>query len=148
MILISSFEQAIKLLVTGNSDVFQIILNSLLITGSAIFLAMILGVPLGVLLALRKFKGRGLLLTFVNTGMGLPPVVVGLILSLLLFRSSILGFLNLLYTPFAIILAETIIALPVVAALTASSVQALNPKIRLQLMALGASKWQQIFSIL
>ena len=98
--------------------------------------------PAGVLLALSPFPGRRLVVALVNTGMGLPPVVVGLFVSIMLWRSGPLGFLELLYTPAAMVLAQVVIAFPIVAGLTLAAVQQLNPNLRLQLLALGASRVQ------
>ena len=103
--------------------------------------------PLGTALALSKFPGRAFLLSLINTGMALPPVVVGLFVAMSLWRSGPLGDLKLIYTPAAIIIAQTIISAPVVTGLTAAALQQLNPRLRLQLYGLGASRIQMIFSL-
>ena len=140
--------QAFWLLIQGDPEVLRITLLSLEVSGSAILLALLLGVPFGALLALTHFPGRGLVISLVNTGMGLPPVVVGLFVSILLWRGGPLGFLGLLYTPAAMILAQVIIAFPIVAGLTLAALQSLNPKLRLQLLALGASRLQLVWLLL
>lgn len=107
-----------------------------------------LGIPVGALLALNRFPGRGFIVSLVNTGMGLPPVVVGLFVTIFLWRNSLLGFLELLYTPGAMVLAQVVIAFPIVAGLTLAALQALNPRLRLQLLALGASRVQLVLLLL
>ncbi len=140
--------KAFWLLLTGDPEVLGITLLSLKVSGSATFCALFLGIPVGALLALTRFPGRGFVISLVNTGMGLPPVVVGLFVTILLWRSSVLGFLELLYTPAAMILAQVSIAFPIVAGLTLSALQSLNPKLRLQLLALGASRIQVVLLLL
>lgn len=115
---------------------------TLFVSGVAIVISMLLGVPLGIGLALGRFPGRRLLITLVNTGMGLPPVVVGLFVFLLLARSGPLGHLDLLYTPTAMILAQIIIALPLVVGVTLAGIQGLDPRLHLQILSLGASRMQ------
>lgn len=130
-----------------NQEVFQITLLSLQISGLATLLSLLIGLPFGTLLALSNFRGRSLLLSLVNTGMGLPPVVVGLFVAMLLWRSGPLGPLNLIYTPIAIVIAQVIIAAPVVSGLTTAALQSLDPRLRLQLLGLGASRWQMIWEL-
>jgi len=130
-----------------DAEVFQITLLSLQISGLATGISLLLGLPFGTLLALAKFRGRSLLLSLVNTGMGLPPVVVGLVVALTLWRSGPLGDLHLIYTPAAIIIAQTIISAPVVTGLTAAALQALDPRLRLQLYGLGASRGQMVWML-
>ena len=115
---------------------------SLLVSGVAIVLSMVAGVPAGVFLALRRFPGRRFLVALVNTGMGLPPVVVGLFVFLLLSRAGPFGPLELLYTPWAMILAQVIIAGPLVVGITLAAIQGLDEKLRLQILSLGASRTQ------
>lgn len=130
-----------------NQEVFQITLLSLEISGLATLLSLLIGLPFGTLLALSNFRGRSLLLSLVNTGMGLPPVVVGLFVAMLLWRSGPLGPLNLIYTPTAIVIAQVIIAAPVVSGLTTAALQSLDPRLRLQLLGLGASRGQMIWEL-
>lgn len=136
------FIQAIRLLVSGDAEVLEITLLSLRVSGLATLISLLLGMPLGTWLALGRFGGRGFILSLVNTGMALPPVVVGLMVSIFLWRSGPLGDLRLIYTPNAIIIAQTIIAAPVVTGLTAAALQQLNPRLQLQLLGLGASRLQ------
>ena len=130
-----------------DSEIPLITLLSLRVSGIATALSLLIGLPFGTLLALGKFPGRGFLLSLVNTGMALPPVVVGLAVAMTLWRSGPLGDLHLIYTPTAIIIAQTVIAAPVVTGLTAAALQQLNPRLRLQLYGLGASRLQMILSL-
>ena len=140
--------KAFWLLITGDPGVLEITFLSLTVSGTATFLALLLGIPIGALLALTRFPGRSLIVSLVNTGMGLPPVVVGLFVTVLLWRDGVLGFLSLLYTPTAMVIAQIAIAFPIVAGLTLAALQSLNPKLRLQLLALGASRFQLVFLLL
>jgi tungstate transport system permease protein len=129
------------------SEIFQVTLLSLQISGISTLISLLIGLPFGTLLALSRFPGRSILLSAVNTGMGLPPVVVGLFVAITLWRSGPLGDLRLIYTPAAIVIAQVVIALPVVAGLTAAALQALDPRLGLQLFGLGASRTQMIVSV-
>ena len=139
--------QAFQLIFGVDADVWEITLLSLQVSGLATGISLFIGLPLGTWLALGRFRGRGLSLSLVNTGMALPPVVVGLTVSILLWRSGPLGDLRLIYTPAAIIIAQTIIAAPVVTGLTAAALQQLDPRLRLQLLGLGASRWQMVLAL-
>jgi len=141
----SGFVDAILLLVTGDPETWVIIRQSLLISITASVASLIPGVPIGAWVAVSSFRGRNLLMTAFNTGFGLPPVVVGLIISILLLRHGPLGGLNLRFTPTAMIIAQFILCLPIVINLTAVAVQQLNPKLRVQMRALGASRWQLLW---
>jgi tungstate transport system permease protein len=134
--------EAIRLLLRLDRGVMEILLLSLALSGLATVVALAAGVPLGTALAFNRFRGRGLLVALVNTGMGLPPVVVGLFVSILLWRSGPLGMLELLYTPGAIVIAQFVIALPVVTGLTMAALQQVDPRLRVQLQSLGASRLQ------
>jgi tungstate transport system permease protein len=140
--------EAVRLIVTGDPDVLQITWLSLQISGGATLLSLLAGIPAGMALALARFPGRALCVALVNTGMGLPPVVVGLFVSIFLWRSGPLGVLELLYTPTAIVIAQFIIAAPIVTGLTTAAVQQLNPKLRLQLLGLGASRSQLLWLLM
>jgi len=129
------------------SDLFPITLLSLQVSTLATLISLLIGLPLGTMLALGKFPGRAFVMSLINTGMALPPVVVGLFVAMSLWRSGPLGDLKLIYTPAAIIIAQTIIAAPVVTGLTAAALQQLNPRLRLQLYGLGASRAQMIFAL-
>jgi tungstate transport system permease protein len=141
-------KQAILLLVSGDPEVMQITLLSLQVSGTATLLSLAIGLPLGTLLALGKFPTRKFWVSLINTGMALPPVVVGLVVSLMLWRSSgPLGFLRLMYSPQAMVIAQLIIAAPVVTGLTVSALQSLDPRLQLQLLGLGASRWQMVSAL-
>jgi len=140
-------KEAIGLLVSGDPEVWQITLLSLEVSLTATAISLLLGLPLGTWLALRRFRGRGFSLSLINTGMALPPVVVGLWVSIFLWRSGPLGSLRLIYTPIAIIIAQTIIAAPVVIGLTAAALQQLDPRLQMQLYGLGASRWQMVAAL-
>ncbi len=137
----------IQLLLGGDPEVWRITLLSLRVSGLATLLSLMVGLPLGTILALGKFPGRSFLLSLINTGMALPPVVVGLVVSILLWRSGPLGSLGLIYTPAAIVIAQTVIAAPVVTGLTAAALQQLDPRLRLQLLGLGASSVQMVLAL-
>lgn len=139
--------QGLKLLLSGDPEVWQITWLTLKVSGLATLLAVAFGVPAGTLLALGSFRFRRAVVGAINTGMGLPPTVVGLWVSILLWRSGPLGFLGLMYTPAAMVVAQTVIALPVVTGFTMASVQQLNPKLKAQILALGASPLQLFWLI-
>ena len=144
------FEGIIKafwLLVTFDPEVMSIMLLSLKISGSATLISLFIGLSAGSALALTQFPGKKIVVGAVNTGMGLPPVVVGLFVSIFLWRSGPLGFLELLYTPTAIIIAQSIIATPIVTGITLASLQQLPKKMRLQILALGASRAQMVWML-
>ncbi|OGO23241.1 MAG: tungstate transporter permease [Chloroflexi bacterium RBG_16_51_9] len=147
-LIIEGIVQAFWLLVHGDPTVLKVALLSILVSGSATILSLIVGVPLGVYLGLARFPGRRFLVSLVNTGMGSPPVVVGLIVTIFLWRAGPLGALHLLYTPSAMVIAQFVIALPVVAGFTMASVQQLDPKLRLQIISLGASQLQMVWLLL
>jgi len=130
-----------------DTEILAIILLSLRVSLTATLISLLVGLPLGTALALSRFRGQTMLLSLINTGMGLPPVVVGLVVAMLLWRSGPLGTLNLIYTPAAIIIAQTLIALPVVVGLTASALQQVDERLRWQLAGLGASTWQQVLTL-
>ena len=140
--------EAIRLLLTGDPEVWRITWLSLQISGGATLLSLLVGIPLGTVLALARFPGRGLAISLVNTGMGLPPVVVGLFVTVLLWRNGALGFLELLYTPTAMVMAQFVIAAPIVIGLTLVAVQQVPEKFRLQLLGLGASRAQMVWALL
>jgi tungstate transport system permease protein len=139
-LLFDGIVKAVRLLTAGNPEVWQITWLSLKVSGAATCVALVIGIPLGIGLAMTRFPGRSVAVALVNTGMGLPPVVVGLFGSILLWRSGPLGFLNLIYTPAAMVLAQVVIAFPIVAGLTMAAFQTLNPNLQLQLLGIGASK--------
>jgi tungstate transport system permease protein len=118
------------------------------VTGTALILSTIAGVPLGALIGLAKFRGKNVVRAVLYTGMGLPPVVVGLVVYLILSRSGPLGTLEWLFTPSAMIFAETLISLPMATGLTMTSVESVNPDLRRQVIALGATRGQTALTIL
>src|SRR5262245_38567258 len=140
--------QAAALLLAGDREVWGITLLSLQISGAATLLALVVGIPCGTALALARFPGRGLLISLVNTGMGLPPVVVGLFVTILLWRDGILGMLELLYTPAAMVLAQLVIAVPIVTGLTLAAIQQLPARFGEQMLGLGASRMQMVACLL
>jgi len=126
-------------------EVFQITLLSLQVSALATLISLIIGLPFGTWLALGSFRGRSVILSIINTGMALPPVVVGLVVAMMLWRSGPLGDLSLIYTPWAIVIAQTVIAAPVVTGLTAAALEAMDPRLQQQLLGLGASRSQMIW---
>lgn len=140
--------EAFRIIGTGDRDLWEITLRSLLISGSATGAALIIGIGLGSALAFRRFPGRNLAVVLVNTGMGFPPVVIGLVVAILLWRSGPLGTLGLIYTPAAIVIAQTVIAAPLVTGFTLAALGSLPPRLRPQLYALGASRWQMLWLVL
>lgn len=136
------FLQALYLLVSGNPEIYEVILVSLKVSGLATAFSIFLGLPVGLWLALNEFRGKQLIISFVNFAMGLPPVVVGLFVSLMLWRYGPLGMLGLMYKPAAMVIAQAVIASPIVAGLSFAAIGALNPKLRLQFLALGANNLQ------
>jgi len=143
--LAQGFTEAVRLLGGGDAELWSIVFRTLSISGLATLLAMLAGVPLGYAIARGQFRGRTALLALVNTGMGMPPVVVGLVVWLLLTRSGPLGGLDLIYTRRAMVLAQFLIATPLVVGFTAASVQALPPQLPDLLASLGASRLRTLW---
>ncbi len=139
--------QAIELLFNLDPEIVEITLLSLQLSGIATIISLVIGIPFGTLLALYHFPGRNFLLSVVNTGMGLPPVVVGLIVSIFLWRSGPFGDFQWIYTPIAIVIAQVVLAAPVVSGLTAAALQQLDPRLRQQLRGLGASWTQMVWML-
>ena len=140
--------RAFLLLVGLDREVLAITWLSFRIAATSTGLALLFGIPLGILIALTRFPARGLVISLINTGMGLPPVVVGLFVSIFLWRSGPLGGLELLYTPTAIVIAQLVIAAPIVTGLTLAAVQQIPPAFRLQMVAIGASRGQLLWLLL
>ena len=140
-------QRAFLLLFSGDPEVWEITLLSLKVSGLATAISLVLGLPFGTWLALGRLPGQRFMLSLVNTGMALPPVVVGLWVSIFLWRSGPLGDLRLIYTPAAIVIAQTIIAAPVVTGLTVAALQQLDPRLQWQLLGLGASRWQMTWAL-
>ena len=140
--------EALRLLLTGDQDTWAITGLTLRVSLAATAIAFLIGVPVGTALALGRFRGRRLLLALANTGMGLPPVVVGLFVTVLLWRAGPLGGLGLLYTPTAMVVAQAAIASPVVVALTATALQQVDPDFLLQMRGLGATRFRALGALL
>jgi tungstate transport system permease protein len=138
---------AFNLLFSGDAETFEIIALSLRISLTATLIAFALGLPLGMLLAFGRFRGRRLALATVHTGMGMPPVVVGLIVTVALWRSGPFGGLDLLYTPSAMIVAQAAIGTPLVAGISAAALQQIDPDFRVQMQALGASRLRSLWAV-
>lgn len=138
-------KQAARLLFTLDAEVLGITGLSLKVSVLATLISLILGVSLALVLALNRFRGRRVLIALVNTGMGFPPVVVGLLVTILLWRNGPLGFLALLYTPTAIVIAQSVIATPIIAGISLAALQQLPRDLRLQILALGASRPQMLW---
>jgi len=140
--------EALRLLFGGDGSVFEIALRSLWISGLALLIAMVIGVPLGVLIALKRFPMRRAMAASVNTGMAAPPVVVGLLVWLLLTRNGPLGEYRLLLTPTAMVIAQVFIALPMVIGLVMASVLQVELGMLQQIAALGAGRVQSFVLLL
>ncbi|NLD44668.1 MAG: ABC transporter permease [Chloroflexi bacterium] len=142
-----------RLIVTGDRDLLEILLFTFQVSGSALILSAIIGIPLGALLGLTRFPSRKLLISLLYTGMGFPPVVIGLVVYLLLSRAGPLGQLQsdlvpALFTPASMVMAQTIISFPLVAGFTMAAVMGVDPMLRRQLAALGATRVQAAAAIL
>lgn len=140
--LVSAFGQAFALILNLDKELLGIILMSLRVSCTALIIATLLGLPAGVLIGFKHFPLRGAVISVLNTFMGLPPVVVGLFVYLFLSRSGPLGFLSLLYTPSAMIIAQCLLAFPIVASLCHSAIISVDPIIRQASLSLGATPFQ------
>lgn len=143
-LILEGIKKAFLLLFTFDPEVMGITLLSLQISGAATLISLVLGVSVGATVALTQFPGRKFVVSLINTGMALPPVVVGLFVTICLWRNGPLGFLGLLYTPGAMILAQTVIATPIVTGISLAAIQQLPVKLRIQILALGATRFQMI----
>ncbi|MFT9597997.1 ABC transporter permease [Mesobacillus sp.] len=141
-LLLEGLKKAIEMILSGDREIFEITLLTLRVSITAVLISTLIGIPAGMFLGLARFPGRKFILALVNIGMGLPPVVAGLWITLFLWRSGPLGDLAWLYTPTAIIMAQILVSLPIVTALTSTAFQQINPKLILQVKALGATKLQ------
>jgi tungstate transport system permease protein len=140
--------EALRLIGAGDGELFEIIALSLRVSGIALLISTAAGVPIGVALGLTRSRIHGLITALLYTGMGLPPVVVGLFVYLMLSRSGPFGLLGWLFTPSAMITAQTIIALPLVMGLTMTAVRAVDPALRVQVRSLGATALQEAWAII
>ncbi|MEL6480917.1 MAG: ABC transporter permease [Pseudomonadota bacterium] len=143
----SAFALAFGLLAAGDADLMEIVALSLYVSLSATLLACLMGIPIGAALAVSRFRGRGAALVFVNALMGLPPVVVGLVVYLMLSRSGPLGVLGLLYTPTAMIVAQTILITPIVIALSRQALEELHSEYAEQFRSLCLSRSQVVGAV-
>ncbi|HEX6384919.1 MAG TPA: ABC transporter permease [Anaerolineae bacterium] len=147
--LLQALVDALRLLLALDPDLLTVVALTLQVTGAALVLAILIGLPVGVGIGLRpRVPAAGCLLPVIYTGMGLPPVVVGLFVYLLLSNQGLLGTLRWLFTPTAMILAQTIIALPLVVGLTLTAVRSVGPAMRLQIRSLGATRRQLAWTVL
>ncbi len=144
-LVLEGIKQAFHLLFTLDREVLGVTFLSLEISGTATLISLFIGITTGTIVALTRFPGRQLVVSLINTGMGLPPVVVGLFVTIFLWRNGPFGFLEILYTPTAIILAQAIIATPIVTGITLASIQHLPANLRLQILALGATRVQMVW---
>jgi tungstate transport system permease protein len=143
-----SFGTAIDLVLSGNAELGQIVAVSLTVSLSAVAVAALIGLPLGAAVAMSRFRGRGALIVVLNALMGLPPVVVGLAIYLLLSRSGPMGSLGLLFTPAAMVIAQAVLVLPIIAALTRQIVEELWGEYAEQLVSLGTSPARAVPTLL
>lgn len=146
--IVEGFKKASSLLFDLDEELLGIIFLSLKVSGLALVIATLIGIPLGSVIALRRFPGKTLLVSLMNTFMGLPPVVVGLFLYLILSRSGPVGFMSLLYSPTAMIIAQTILAFPIVAALSHSAVVDVDETVKQAARSLGATSRQVSFLVI
>jgi tungstate transport system permease protein len=146
--LLQGFIKALELIFHLDQTLFGIIVLSLKVSGSALVISTAIGLPAGAVLGLKRFPGRDFAISGVNTLMGLPPVVVGLFVYLLLSRKGPLGFMGLLYSPTAMIVAQTILALPIVTALCHSAIINVGPIIRQAARTLGATPGQETLAVI
>ncbi len=147
-LILEGIKQAFILLFTFDREVMSITWLSLKVSGAATLISLVLGINIGTAVALSAFPGKKIVVSLINTGMGLPPVVAGLFVSIFLWRNGPLGFLGLLYTPSAMIIAQSIIATPIVMGITVAAMQQLPRKMRLQILALGATKVQMVWMLI
>ena len=144
-LILEGIYKAFYLLFTLDPEVMGVTLLSLQISGTATLISLLVGISVGTTVALAEFPGRKFVVSLINTGMGLPPVVVGLFVTIFLWRNGPLGFLGILYTPAAMILAQAVIATPIVMGITLAAIQALPRNLRLQILALGATRIQMVW---
>ena len=147
-IIFEGIKQALSLLITLDPEVMSITWLSLKVSGTATLISLFIGIGIGTAVALSSFPGRQIVVGLINTGMGLPPVVVGLFVTIFLWRNGPFGSLEILYTPMAIIIAQAIIATPIVMGITLAAMQQLPQKLRLQILALGATRFQMVWLLI
>lgn len=143
-----AFKKSLVLILNLDSELLGIIFLSLKVSGLALLIATLMGLPTGAFIGMKRFPMKGIIVNLLNTFMGLPPVVVGLFVYLLLSRSGPFGFMGLLYTPSAMVIAQTILAFPIVAALSNSAIIGVDPVIRQASMTLGATRSQVTIAVI
>ncbi|MEI6315589.1 MAG: ABC transporter permease [Syntrophus sp. (in: bacteria)] len=147
-IIFEGIKQALSLLISLDPEVMGITWLSLKVSGTATLISLFIGIGIGTAVALTSFPGRQVVVSLINTGMALPPVVVGLFVTIFLWRNGPFGALEILYTPMAIIIAQAIIATPIVMGITLAAMQQLPRKLRLQILALGATRFQMVWLLI
>lgn len=147
-LIVQGIIKAFELIICFDPEVLGITWLSLKISGTATFISLFIGISIGTTVALTNFPGKRIIISLINTGMGLPPVVVGLFVTIMIWRSGPLGFLEILYTPYAMIIAQAIIATPIVMGISLASIQNLPPNLRLQILSLGASRLQMVWVLI
>lgn len=135
-------KKAVILLFSLDREIYQILFLTIRVSATAVIFSMLIGLPIGIAVGLNNFPGKKVITAIINTGMGLPPVAAGLIVALLLWRSGPFGFLNLMYTPTAMIVSQVLIASPIIAGITLASIQQINPRLKYQALSLGANRFQ------
>lgn len=146
--IVKGFIHALELLIKGDKDIINVVIVTLQVSGIATLISVAIGIPLGTFMALNDFRGKNVLGSLINFGMGLPPVVAGLAVTLFLWRYGPLGNMNLMYTIPAMIIAQTVVSLPIVTGLSFSAILNVNPKLKLQLLSMGAKPIQVSFIII
>jgi tungstate transport system permease protein len=147
-LIIEGVIKAFWLLVSFDPEVLGITLLSIKVSGTATLISLVIGISVGASVALTRFPGRSIVVSLINTGMALPPVVVGLFVTISLWRNGPLGFMGILYTPLAMIIAQAVIATPIVTGISLAAVQQLPAKLRLQILALGATRRQMVWILI
>jgi tungstate transport system permease protein len=147
-LIVNGIIQAFSLIVSLDPEVVEVTLLSLKISGAATLVSTCIGVSAGTAVALLRFPGKRFIISMINTGMGLPPVVVGLFVTLFIWRSGPLGMFGLMYTPAAMVLAQIIIAVPIITGVTLAAMQRLPGRLRLQILALGATRRQLVWLLM
>ncbi len=138
-------KKAIVLIFSGDKEVYETLFLTIRVSGTAVVFSMLLGMPTGLVIGLNKFPGKRFITAIINTGMGIPPVAAGLLVALFIWRSGPFGSLKLMYTPTAMVIAQVIIASPIIAGITLASVQQINPKLKYQALSLGANRLQTMW---
>jgi tungstate transport system permease protein len=146
-LILDGIRTAWQLLISLDHELLAVTLLSLKVSGLATLISLVIGIFGGTSIALAEFPGKRLLVSVVNTSMGLPPVVVGLFVTIMLWRNGPLSMLNILYTPSAMVIAQTVIATPIVMGITIASIQSLPANMKLQILALGASRFQMVWML-